>query len=291
MQNPQIIDLHMHTTVSDGTDTPREILANVKAAGIEMFSVTDHDAIKAGQIIRKLLKPEAPIFVTGVEFSCKDEQGQYHILGFGYDPNGRAIQQVVTYGHQLRMKKVLARLDFLKKTFGFIFPEDEVERLIALDNPGKPHIGNLMVKYGYAESKEQAIKEFINQIHFGSEYVRPEQAIEGILASGGIPVLAHPCYGSGDQLILGEEMDERLQRLMAFGLKGVEAYYSGFSQKLRDQMLTLAGRYDLYVTAGSDYHGTNKLIELGDTGLDSADAWPEGLRRFVDDVTKSVSGT
>ena len=82
MHYPEKIDLHMHTTVSDGTDTPEEILANVKEAGIELFSVTDHDAVKAGPMIRDLLKEGDPLFLTGAEFSCKDEEGKYHILGY-----------------------------------------------------------------------------------------------------------------------------------------------------------------------------------------------------------------
>lgn len=276
------IDLHMHTTVSDGTDTPEELLENIKAAGITLFSVTDHDAVKSGLILRRILSDGDPMFIPGVEFSCKDEKGKYHILGYGFDPDGAEIQKVVDRGHRLRMKKVTARLEFLQSTFGFSFPQEEITRLLSLDNPGKPHIGNLMVKYGYAQTKEEAITEFINRIHFRSEYLRPEDAIEGILAAGGIPVLAHPFYGSGDDLILGEDMERRLVRLIEYGLRGLEAFYSGFSEKLRAEALFLAEKYDLLVTAGSDYHGTNKLIKLGDTGLDSQDEYPDRLRRFLD---------
>lgn len=275
------IDLHMHTTVSDGTDTPEELLENIKAAGITLFSVTDHDAVKSGQILHRILSDGDPMFIPGVEFSCKDEKGKYHILGYGFDPDGAEIQKVVDRGHRLRMKKVTARLEFLQSTFGFSFPQEEITRLLSLDNPGKPHIGNLMVKYGYAQTKEEAITEFINRIHFRSEYLRPEDAIEGILAAGGIPVLAHPFYGSGDDLILGEDMERRLVRLIEYGLRGLEAFYSGFSEKLRAEALFLAEKYDLLVTAGSDYHGTNKLIKLGDTGLDSQDEYPDRLRRFL----------
>mgnify|MGYP002624871524 CR=1 FL=1 len=284
MSEKPIIDLHMHTTVSDGTDTPQAILAKVKAAGITIFSVTDHDAIKSSTILPGLLREGDPRFLPGTEFSCKDEEGKYHILGYGYAPETEGIQGVVELGHGYRMNKVTARLDFLKSEFGFEFPEEELETLLAMDNPGKPHIGNLMVKYGYAETKEQAIREYINKLHFKGEYVRPEEAIHGILASGGIPVLAHPTYGSGDQLILGEDMDRRLRRLMDFGLMGVEAFYSGFTEKIRGELLGFAERYGLYVTAGSDYHGTNKLIELGDTGLRSDTEWPDGLRRFLTDT-------
>ena len=99
-------------------------------------------------------------------------------------------------------------------------------------------------------------------------------------------MLAHPSYGDGDQLILGAEMERRLQRLMGFGLQGVEAFYSGFTPRIRREVLSFAERFGLYVTAGSDYHGKNKMIDLGDTGLGEAAEWPEGLRRFLNDTEK-----
>lgn len=280
------IDLHMHTTISDGTDTPAEIIARVRDAGIGLFSVTDHDAVKAGRIIPPLLTEGDPAFLTGAEFSCRDEKGKYHILGYGYDPDAEPIRKLIERGYHFRIGKVKARLEYLKEKFGFSFPREELDALFALDNPGKPHIANMMVRFGYAQSKEQAIREYINRIRFHNEYVRPEEAICSILDSGGIPVLAHPSYGDGDQLFLGEEMDERLRHLMFFGLKGVEAFYSGFTPRLCGEMLSFADRYDLYITAGSDYHGTNKMVLLGDTGLGKPEEWPKGLRRFLRDVRK-----
>lgn len=278
------IDLHMHTRVSDGSDAPEEILAKVKEKGITLFSVTDHDAIKGSKIIPGLLGEGDPFFIAGVEFSCKDEEGKYHILGYKYDPEGESINSVVEKGHEYRMKKVGLRLDYLKDTFGFTFDDKDVEELMALDNPGKPHIGNMMVKYGYAESKEKAIKDYINGVRFQSEYVRPEEAIEGILKSGGIPILAHPTFGDGDQIIMGEDMDHRVRKLMDFGLKGLEVFYSGFTEKIRNELLGFAEKYNLYVTAGSDYHGTNKMVILGDTGLDEYGDYPRGLSRFLEDI-------
>ena len=274
----------MHSRVSDGIDTPQELLLHVKEAGIGIFSLTDHDAVKGCSVIRRLLDAGSPRFICGVEFSCKDEEGKYHILGYGCDPDSVPVQRVVSRGHMLRIRKVMARLDFLKKEFGFSFDPRDIADLMAMDNPGKPHIGNLMVRYGYAETKEKAIKQYINKLHFGSEYVTPKEAIEGVLGSGGIPVLAHPAYGNGDQLILGEELSERVERLIGYGLKGVEGFYSGFTGKIRAQVLSIAENKGLYVTAGSDYHGSNKLVQLGDTGLDSAGAYPAALDRFLEDV-------
>ena len=282
------IDLHTHTTYSDGTDTLSEIIGHVHEAGVDLFSVTDHDSIRAGIEMPDLLaerpQEERPSFIRGVEFSCKDEQGKYHILGYGYDPDVPGIAEVVAKGHDLRMTKTHARLEFLKEKYGFTFPEEEIRKLLSQENPGKPHIANMMVRHGYAESIAQAITEYIDKRKFQNVHVRPEEAIEGILKSGGIPVLAHPSYGDGDDLILGEEMEQRLHHLMEFGIAGLEAYYSGFSPKIQNEILGLAGKYGLYVTAGSDYHGHNKLVDLGWTNLDDLAEAPDGLLIFLEAV-------
>lgn len=280
------IDLHIHTTISDGTDRPEDLIQKVRDTGLDLFSVSDHDAIRGGSLMPDLLAgaEHAPAFIRGVEFSCKDEKGKYHILGYGYDPEAPAINGAVQHGHALRMEKTQARLEFLTEEFGFVFPEEEIQELLARDNPGKPHIADLMIKHGYAENMTQAIREFIDKKRFRSMHIRAEEAIRSILESGGIPVLAHPSYGDGDDLILGQEMEDRLRYLMEFGLAGVEAYYSGFTARMQEEILGLADKYSLYITAGSDYHGTNKLVELGDTNLDNIADAPSGLHRFLEDV-------
>ena len=279
------LDLHIHTTLSDGTDTPQELFANVKQAGIDLFSVTDHDSIKSAGIFPLLLKAGDPTFIVGVEFSCKDEAGKYHILGYGYDPDAASIRDIVSHGHELRLRKLTRRLEHLKREFNIDFTDEERAKLASLDNPGKPHIAALMIAHGYAQNVRSAIRDYLNKLHIPSENIRPEDAIRGILGAGGIPVLAHPSYGSGDQLIMGAEMDERIRRLTDFGLQGLECFYSGFTDKLRDELLSFAEQYDFYITAGSDYHGKAKMVELGDTGL-TTQPYPNGLRRFLQDVKK-----
>lgn len=271
----------MHSSVSDGTDAPKEILEKVRNAGIGIFALTDHDDIMGCMMIENMLGADDPVFIPGVEFSCRDEDGKYHILGYGYDSATRPILDVLDEGHLYRMDKLNKRLDFIASEFGFTFPDKEVDKLHALSSPGKPHIANLMVKYGYAADKKDAIDNYLNKKSFSGDYVRPEDAIKGILGSGGIPVLAHPAYGSGDQLILGAEMDARLKKLIGFGLQGMETFYSGFTPKIEEEMIGFAEKYDLYMTAGSDYHGKNKLIPLGDTNLSEDRKWPEGLARFI----------
>ncbi len=280
------IDLHMHTTISDGTDGPEEIVSHILDKGIRYFSVTDHDAVTASKIIPKLL-PNGPIsYISGVEFSCKDELGKYHILGYGYDPDGASIHEVVARGHQLRVVKLQERLKALKDTYQIELQDQQVEELLKLDNPGKPHLARMLVESGYAPDKATAFSKYLNTIHIKSAYLRPEEAIEGIVVSGGIPVLAHPLFGSGEESLTGEELSIRVARLKKMGIRGLEAFYSGFSKTQTEEVLTLAAKEDLYVTAGSDYHGRNKKVQLGDTGTLLASDWPPELLDFLRDVNK-----
>ena len=278
-------DLHMHTTVSDGTDTPEELLANIRGTGIPLFSITDHDSIEGCRLIQDILREGDPHFISGAEFSCEDIKGKYHILGYGFDPASRHMENLTEIGHTYRMRKVRARLDFLKEEFGITFPEEDVSWLYQQNNPGKPHIANLMVKYGFAPSKETAISRYLNKHEFADDHLLPEEAIVGILAAGGIPVLAHPSLGSGRELISGEVLEKRIKTLMEYGLQGIEAYYPRCSWEQNYQLLDLCGQHGLYVTAGSDYHGMNKKAVPGETGLNTAEELPEGFRRFLKDVS------
>ena len=105
----------MHTTFSDGTETPEEVLERVRELGLEIFSVTDHDATGGCEVINGFLRKGDPVFINGVEFSCRDDLGKYHILGYNYDPESESILHVVETGHAYRIRKVSLRLEHLKK--------------------------------------------------------------------------------------------------------------------------------------------------------------------------------
>lgn len=276
------IDLHMHTTVSDGTDTPEEIIGKVKEAGIKLFSVTDHDSFSGASLIRYAREKEDPQFINGIEFSCQNSRGKYHILGYGYDDQAVKMRELVEKAHDIRMQKVSARLDFLRDEFGFTFREEDIESLYRHKNPGKPHIALLMIEYGYASSIKDAMQNYLNKKKFHNIMINPQEAVQAILEGNGIPVLAHPFFGDGDQLILGDDMEQRLRYLLDFGLQGIECFYSGFTPKLIGESLDLADRYGLYVTAGSDYHGKNKIVQLGDTGLEENSRGLSRIYRFLE---------
>ena len=281
---PERIDLHMHSTVSDGTDTPSALVSKVREAGIELFSLTDHDAVEGVSAVRKQLQTQEDsllLFIPGIEFSCQDDRGKYHILGYAYDDQAKAIHTLVKEAHDLRIRKLTERLDFIQDNFGFCFTPEDREALYRNSNPGKPHIANLMIRYGYASSIQEAMEQYLNKKKIPDAKVSPASAVRAILESGGIPVLAHPSFGDGGQLVLGEDMDRRLRYLLDFGLEGVECFYSGFPPGLTEEMLAFAEKYDLYVTAGSDYHGTNKMVKIGGSGLDAVSKGPKGLWRFL----------
>lgn len=260
----------MHSTWSDGTDSPRELLNKVKGVGISYFAITDHDEYRGSRQLLLQLKeiPDKvrPVFITGAEFSCRDEKGKYHILAYAYDTQSAAIRSLMASVHKVRIEKAANRMAFLKDKYGFSFSESEYAALMRHHNPGKPHIAKLMIRHGYAGTISEAISNFLDHYHGPERRIRPEEAIEAVLKAGGIPVLAHGPFGDGEQDLGPEEMEKRVLRLKEAGLMGVEAFYSGFSPAHRDMMLGLAGRSGLLVTAGSDYHGKNKSVQLGDTG-------------------------
>ena len=276
------IDLHMHSRFSDGTDWPEELLDRVRAAGLKVFSLTDHDSCAGSIRMRDLVKESGDLsFICGTEIGCRDDYGKYHILGYHYDPEHESIKQLIRQAHNNRMIKFQGRIDGLREKFGFVFGKDEVEALRALDNPGKPHIANLMIKKGYVSDRKEGIEKYLNHVHVKAPYIRPEEAILAIRAAGGIPVLAHPWFGNGSQKLSAAELEERVKRLRALGLMGLECFYSTYSPGQREEILALAGRYEMLITAGSDYHGGNKPIALGKTGFPEGGQMPEKMREFL----------
>lgn len=276
-------DLHMHSVYSDGTDTPRALLQRVRAAGLDIFALTDHDTAQGCAAVRALLEPGDAAFVEGIEFSCQDGEGKYHVLGYGFDAEKPSIRAAADFAHHTRILKMQNRFGYLARRFGFTFTEEERSQLLALKNPGKPHFVDMMLKKGYVKTKMEGFEAF-SGCPDTEPTLSPEEAIDAIIQANGIPVLAHGILADGSKKLSEEEIAGRVVRLKAAGLRGLECYYSAFTPRQREIMLALAERCRLLVTAGSDYHGTNKTVSLGQTG--GAD--PARLQEFYEAVADLI---
>lgn len=262
------IDLHMHSTYSDGTDTPATLVENANKIGLDLMSLTDHDTIKGCQNLLSLANH--PDFVTGIEFSCKSNGQKCHLLGYGFDINDSGIKAITDATYKARVDKVACTFDYLKDNFNIVIPEADMNEALSSNSPSHSHVAQLMIKNGFAADTVEAFKIIEGYKGKGS-YVTPEEAIEVILGAGGIPVLAHGVFEDGGGNLSYAQMREKIARLTDAGLMGLECYYSTFEQKHHDIMLTLATEFNLLVTAGSDYHGTNKTVPFGYIGKFAVD--------------------
>ena len=274
-------DLHLHSDVSDGSDSPAGLLERVREAGIDIFSLTDHDTYLGCDEVRKNLTDGDPTFLGGIELSCVDGCGKYHILGYCYDVNKESIREAAEVTHRARRDKARHRIRYLEEVCGFTFTEDELCELLSNENPGKPHFVALLMKKGYVSTKKEGF-ELMDGYKGKERKLTPEEAVGAILNADGIPVLAHGILGDGSELLTPEEMDARVERLKGYGLMGLECYYSSYTEEQTDIMLSLAEKYNLLVTAGSDYHGANKTVPLGAVGNPD----PEKMERFYRAVHK-----
>ncbi len=251
------VDLHIHTTASDGSDSPAGLLENLKKAGITTFSVTDHDTIDGALEVEKLL-PDDFRFIRGIEFSCETPAGKCHILGYGFDPADEVFQATLNEGNTLRQEKLETRIRYLHDALGITLTAEEASWLRSLKSPGKPHFGQIVVDRGIAPTIDEAIQKYINPCKVLRDRIDGSTAVSAILHAGGIPVWAHPLGGEGEKRLTVEKFQAQLDYLMDQGIRGLECFYSRYSQADIDFLTAHAQRYNLLISGGSDYHGTNK---------------------------------
>ena len=271
------LDLHMHSSVSDGSDSIIELLEKVLDSGITMFSVTDHDTIVGACIMEKLV-PDGIHYIKGVEFSCITDYGKCHILGYDYDPMSPDLQKALKHGKKLRRKKLDARLEGMDEKFGIQLTDTEMNWLMAQHSPGKPHLAKILVARDPVNFPDNrtAITSVINHCESPNSRIQAEEAVSAILKAGGVPVWAHPLGGEGEDPITKESFEEQLKYLKNVGIKGLECFYSRYSKKEIDFLQKAAKKNRLYISGGSDYHGTNKVnITLGKLNKKNKDV-PEG---------------
>ena len=178
------VDLHIHTTASDGTDSPRDLLWNIQKAGINTFAVTDHDTITGAMAMKKIV-PSGIRFIAGVEFSCRTKSNhKCHILGLNYDAYNLEFQEALRTGDELRHQKFHRRIELLRSELGITFTDDEIDSLLKIPSVGKPHLANMIVAKGLAENMQDAITQYIDKCRTGTSRIEAELAVHAILSAG-----------------------------------------------------------------------------------------------------------
>ena len=280
-----LIDLHAHSTASDGTDSPAELIAAASAAGLDVVAITDHDNT-AGWEPALAARPENLTVIRGAEFSTLATTASWpvsvHLLGYLFDPAHPAI---VTEQTRLREERRQRGMAIVRKMIAAGIPITEAQVMaIAAGAPvGRPHIGQALVAAGIVTSVDQAFAEHL--AGRGPYYVPKADtdlptAIAMIAAAGGVSVIAHP-RGRGEYRALTFEY---LKELTGYGLGGLEVDHPDHSVAERAELRSYAVRLGLLSTGSSDYHGSNKVLRLGQEGTD-----PEMLTALVEKTSGATA--
>jgi predicted metal-dependent phosphoesterase TrpH len=277
---PSTVDLHTHSTRSDGVLTPAELIRDIAAAGVRTFSLTDHDTLAGYRDLRAAdAVPIGMTLIPGVEINALVTRDiglwewELHILGFGMDPDDEAFEATLAAQRAARRSRFDRTVQVLREIG---MPIDaQVSALATLDDDalGRPTIARALIAAGFATTVEDAFSRIIG--HGRPGYVRreglgPEGAIAAVRDAGGIPVLAHFREGPGRPDVIRELMEQ--------GLAGLEVYYRSFDRSTVEAMAALAATDRLIATGGSDYHG-----DLGPYAATHAQLWvpPEVGRELL----------
>jgi predicted metal-dependent phosphoesterase TrpH len=258
-----IIDLHTHSTYSDGTDKPSELINKALAAGITIIGLTDHDSISGWQEATNSLRPGISL-VPGAEISCQTTDGiSVHILGLLFDSSNSELMNTLEKTRENRhgrMEKIIARIN---EAGIDITMNDVLAQLSDGATLGRPHLADALVKKGVVASRDEAFTQMLhnNSKYYVSHYSpTPESAIALIKAAGGVSVIAHPMASHRGRTISLETFGS----LIESGLDGIEVDHRDHSPDEKMQLITLAKESNLVMTGASDYHGNGKLNSLGE---------------------------
>lgn len=263
------IDLHVHTTASDGSNPPEEVIRLAAEAGLQAVAITDHDNINGILAAMEAGKTYGVEVIPGIELSADYHGIELHILGYLIDPKAECLSDLLDIAlanREVRNCTIIKRL----REKGFDLSMEELRARHPGTVLGRPHIGLLMMEKGYVDSVKQSFREYMGkgaQCYVPKVNMPLENAISRILQAGGVPVLAHPYqYELEDG-----ELRELIALVKRLGCAGMECIYARYNEEQRQYLLQLAEEYDLIPTAGSDYHGTPKPdILLGDIRGDYA---------------------
>jgi predicted metal-dependent phosphoesterase TrpH len=250
------VDLHTHTTASDGRLTPEEMVQRAVEKGIQFLSITDHDTIAGIErgIDATKLFPSLQL-IPGLEINTDTPSGEVHILGYCIDYKNEALKNALERlrnSREVRARKMVAKLEEM----GIEISWERVMELAGGGSVGRPHIAQAMFEGGFIPSLQEAFIKYIGRhgpAYAERERLPPKEAVKLVAAAGGIPTLAHPADA--------DNLDRLLSELKDAGLVGLEAYYNGYHSDTIANLLRLATKYELIATGGSDFHGLGSSHE------------------------------
>jgi 3',5'-nucleoside bisphosphate phosphatase len=251
------VDLHIHTSASDGKYSAPEIVRKAREAGLNYIAICDHDSIEGILPAFSAARSYPGLQVLqGVEINTDIPAGELHVLGYLYDYNNQELQDHMLRLRQSRIeraRKMVAKL----RGIGLKIDFERVEELAAGGSLGRPHIAQALLEKGYINNFREAFTKYIGRdgpAYIERDKITPADAVRLIRKAGGIPVLAHP--------LTTENNEQLIIDLIPAGLMGIEVCYNGYTPEEINTLAAMAARHQLITTGGSDFHGLDSLNEL-----------------------------
>lgn len=275
----RMIDLHSHTNESDGTMTPAELVNEAVRVGLAALAITDHDTFAGYDAARPFAAAAGLELICGIEISTRYRGATVHLLGYfpSHAPSDE-LRAWLSYLQEMRRERNV-RLIAKLQSLGLDIALAEVETM-GRTLTGRPHFARVLVEKGYAKDLQNAFDLYLDEAAPGYVFrqeVPIEEAIERMLKSGGVPSLAHPVRVAKNNW---QTLAVYVEDLAGYGLRAIEVYHSDHTPENVAYYKSLAERFQLGVTGGSDFHGANKpKIALG--GVVIPDGTLEGLKALV----------